>query len=529
MMQQQMGPMMQEMGPIMQQMGPMMQQMRQRGVAPQDMWNQPEFQDMMNRLYDPMVQQAREAGDDRPEAEIRQEMLGAAQMLLQPLIPGLNLLGGMAPPEPHVDAAAWIGQHVVLQNLVSQPGMNGKVGKVSSYDQQRRRFLVLLEGDDRAKAFKPTNIRMARRVEYLPLPEAIDLALSSDLLDDLDVVRQRAADVGRHEAGLADKAIKRYQVRKVETDKALAELSAFKDRGVPPLDDARAKFQQELHRALEVAIQARLPDSDLEPFRKTLVACYSVVLENAREGQSAEVLESAMQTARNAMDVLGPLGVELDKEHAVAAEYLSEVKAAEQRKSERQTKQIPDIPVPHEFLCPLTHGTMRDPVVAADGNTYEREAIEQYFERYSKSPLTQEPLKNKEVVPNNALKKLIRSHEETVQKSLVTLHDEVKLEREISRDNHREEKKSLEAQLKKLQQADAADESIDALTENVFVAAMVRSCSGVLRSSSRRSLSSQNVTPQQAEPAHLGRRTMVFLLLPLLHRVVSWSSNQILR
>merc|ERR1711879_384545 len=161
---------------------------------------------------------------------------------------------------------------------------------------------------------------------------------------------------------------------------------------------------------------------------------------------------------------------------------------------------------------------MRDPVVAADGNTYEREAIEQYLERYNKSPLTQEPLKNKEVVPNNALKKLIRSHEETVQKSLVTLHDRVKLEREISRVKHREEKKSLEAQLKKLQQADATDESIDALTENVIVAAVVRSCSGVLRSSSRRSLSPQNAdsTPQQAEPAHLGRSTMVFLLLPLL-------------
>jgi hypothetical protein len=465
-------------------------------------------------------------------------MIGLMQMMGQQMnqqmgLMNLNAPGGMARPEPHVDTAAWIGQHVVLQNLQAHPEMNGKVGKVTSFNQERRRFLVLVEGGGGEKLLKSTNIRMARRVEYLALSEAIDLALSSDLLEDLDVVRQRAA--AANEASLAHEVIKRYQVRKEQTDKALAELSPFKGRGIPPDDDVREKLQKELHRALEVATEARLPDSDLEPFRKMLVSCYSTVLQDAREGESVEVLESAMQTARRVMDVLGPLAAELDKEHAIAAEYLSEVKAAEQRKSERQTKQIPDIPEPDEFLCPIMRHTMRDPVVAADGNTYERESIEMHFKRSNTSPLTAEPLKNKDLVPNNALKNLIRSFEGTVQQNLVTLHNKVKLERDISRDKHREEKKALEEQLKKLQQADATDESIDALTENVIMATMVRSYSEKLnRSCSQRSISPKDggantLDSKPAEPDQLERKVMVFLLLPLLHTVLSWSSNRILR
>ena len=32
---------------------------------------------------------------------------------------------------------------------------------------------------------------------------------------------------------------------------------------------------------------------------------------------------------------------------------------------------------PEEFLCPITMERMRDPVVASDGNSYERGAIQQ--------------------------------------------------------------------------------------------------------------------------------------------------------
>jgi hypothetical protein len=35
-----------------------------------------------------------------------------------------------------------------------------------------------------------------------------------------------------------------------------------------------------------------------------------------------------------------------------------------------------------EFICPISHDVMQDPVVAADGHTYERRLIEMHFERH---------------------------------------------------------------------------------------------------------------------------------------------------
>lgn len=65
---------------------------------------------------------------------------------------------------------------------------------------------------------------------------------------------------------------------------------------------------------------------------------------------------------------------------------------------------------PNEHLCPITMDVMRDPVVAADGHSYERGAILQHFERgpHVKSPITGAPLPNKDLIDNHALKAMIR-------------------------------------------------------------------------------------------------------------------------
>ena len=56
-----------------------------------------------------------------------------------------------------------------------------------------------------------------------------------------------------------------------------------------------------------------------------------------------------------------------------------------------------------EFLCPITHEAMRDPVVAQDGHTYEREAIETWFGTQNTSPVTGLVVA-KSLVPNYALR-----------------------------------------------------------------------------------------------------------------------------
>ena len=51
---------------------------------------------------------------------------------------------------------------------------------------------------------------------------------------------------------------------------------------------------------------------------------------------------------------------------------------------------------------------MRDPVIAADGNTYERAAIKQWLSTGARtSPTTNERLENLSLIPNHMARRLI--------------------------------------------------------------------------------------------------------------------------
>ena len=58
-------------------------------------------------------------------------------------------------------------------------------------------------------------------------------------------------------------------------------------------------------------------------------------------------------------------------------------------------------------MCPITQEVMEDPVVCADGHSYERAAITQWLLIRDTSPCTNAPLSHKNVVPNYALRNLI--------------------------------------------------------------------------------------------------------------------------
>jgi ankyrin repeat protein len=67
---------------------------------------------------------------------------------------------------------------------------------------------------------------------------------------------------------------------------------------------------------------------------------------------------------------------------------------------------MPKIQPPEDFVCPITHHLMEDPVVASDGHTYERSAITQWLEKQNTSPM-RIPLPHRLLVPNILVKKLI--------------------------------------------------------------------------------------------------------------------------
>ena len=61
------------------------------------------------------------------------------------------------------------------------------------------------------------------------------------------------------------------------------------------------------------------------------------------------------------------------------------------------------------FHCPLTMEVMRDPVITADGQTYERAEIESWFALGKRtSPLTGAELPSTHVTPNIALRNAIQ-------------------------------------------------------------------------------------------------------------------------
>lgn len=63
----------------------------------------------------------------------------------------------------------------------------------------------------------------------------------------------------------------------------------------------------------------------------------------------------------------------------------------------------------NKFLCSITGEIMKDPVIATDGHTYERTAIEKWFKICKTSPVTGKVLSSTELISNHALRDVINS------------------------------------------------------------------------------------------------------------------------
>lgn len=70
-----------------------------------------------------------------------------------------------------------------------------------------------------------------------------------------------------------------------------------------------------------------------------------------------------------------------------------------------------NVSLPAELICPITHEFLRDPVVAADGYTYENSAISEWLANGNiSSPMTNEQLAHKELIPNLTLSLLLKKY-----------------------------------------------------------------------------------------------------------------------
>ena len=87
----------------------------------------------------------------------------------------------------------------------------------------------------------------------------------------------------------------------------------------------------------------------------------------------------------------------------------SEVEETKCPSTEKPAIKVPDSAnAPKAFLCPILHEVMVDPVLAADGHTYERAAIGRRFHKSNASPMTGQRVKSCEVLPNFTIKSMIQ-------------------------------------------------------------------------------------------------------------------------
>jgi hypothetical protein len=67
------------------------------------------------------------------------------------------------------------------------------------------------------------------------------------------------------------------------------------------------------------------------------------------------------------------------------------------------------------LLCPITLELFRDPVLAQDGHTYERQAIVEWIEKNGRSPITDQQLSLEHLYPNYAIKKAFDHFEKSMK------------------------------------------------------------------------------------------------------------------
>jgi hypothetical protein len=91
--------------------------------------------------------------------------------------------------------------------------------------------------------------------------------------------------------------------------------------------------------------------------------------------------------------------------HATDAETAAIAQA--QQAQVQQAHAPPAVVFPTEYLCPIMLELMGDPVIAADGHSYERSEITDWLCNNSTSPKTNMKLESKSLTPNHTLKSLI--------------------------------------------------------------------------------------------------------------------------
>ncbi|CAN8321959.1 unnamed protein product [Cochlearia groenlandica] len=116
----------------------------------------------------------------------------------------------------------------------------------------------------------------------------------------------------------------------------------------------------------------------------------------SREKQELEIVKGILEAYNQEAD-------SMKQERDNAIKTVQELTRKQQEEEEEKEREPPQ-----SFYCPITQEVMKEPNIAADGFTYEAEAIKRWLTTHDTSPMTNLKLPNRNIVPNRALRSAIR-------------------------------------------------------------------------------------------------------------------------
>jgi hypothetical protein len=154
---------------------------------------------------------------------------------------------------------------------------------------------------------------------------------------------------------------------------------------------------------LAAVANAPAPLHAFTKLQRKLCSVATVRLHRAEAGESVVALEAALALA-------AAVGAADEAVMERVRSRLEELQTAVARRARRESVGL-NVPLPADFTCPITYDKMKDPVVASDGHSYERSAIEEILRGpHPLSPLTRATL-GTTLVPNLNLRRRIEEHE----------------------------------------------------------------------------------------------------------------------
>jgi len=190
---------------------------------------------------------------------------------------------------------------------------------------------------------------------------------------------KQSAKVGTAKADTTeDDEAKAKAAKRAEIEKAVAEAKA---KASAVEEEAKAEAKRQAARAKKAAQKARRQAT------KAADAPEEEQQEQPEEAAPADEAEEAAPTS--------PAPSTPEPFNPVAAAFAAAQAAAAAPMPKKHLSKAAN-----PLVCPFTSEIFEDPVVTADGHTYERKAISKYLEKNDVSPLTGEKLAHKSLTPN---------------------------------------------------------------------------------------------------------------------------------